>query len=186
MILVKIGKMGGSVKEMAYADNISAAKAIGDSGFSVLPSIEEVVVNKTIIQDISQYIVRNGDVILIQKKTAPSTITVKAGRKGEVMQDIIVSKDSDINSVLVKAGRLPFAYEEVWLHRPNEQKGISVSLSWKGLNEGDNIVIEEKQPLARVKRAIEQWDVNEDYDDDAIHELALNVINLVKAHYKIN
>lgn len=144
MILVKVGRQGGKVVEMAYMPGIPLLKAIMESKVLFEDSKDEIHINGVSVSNLNT-IVKDKDIILVYPNVVKK-VTVKVARVGQPLMEVLVSKPGYIEKALVAGGMLPFPNEDIYLHRGGGTTGEVMHLkATYQLNDGDVLIIEKKK-----------------------------------------
>ena len=148
-IFVKVGRMGGRVKELCLPYGITVSDVILKSGEKYSAFEEEIYVNGR--REFSMSILlHDKDIILIQKKSIVEMINVKVGRVGDELIPTTIRKYSGtVHDALVGAGLLPFDDEIIFMHDKGGPCGRIVSEQAFALEEGDVIILERKDDELR-------------------------------------
>lgn len=142
-IFVKIGRIGFKVTEYAVLSGSTGEDILRIANY-VLNSSEMVSING--IDQSNSWIketILDKSLILIKPR---QLIKVRVARINEPLKDLEISKDISIKEALIKATRMPFDNEEVWLHHEGNSKGILINLD-QTVHTGDIYIIEPKKNL---------------------------------------
>lgn len=163
--LVKVGRMGGTVKEYMVTGSTVISDILRMAGLAINPDTEQLVINgsTTELGAISSF-VSNNMTILIQNKL--KSIIVKVARVGCALIPVKIPEGSYVRTAIRQSGLLQSPDEEIWLHKNGGTKGEKVKENdW--VNDNDVIILE-KPKKSRDPRVEEIVSIMGDYLQDSI------------------
>ncbi len=184
MVLVKVGRIGSTIKEYALpggcSGNMSDVATALVAAKIKLQTDDDVLLQGVHRVDLNRSIV-TGDLIIVQKRTSEKLITIKVGRVGEPLTLTKIINGATIREALVKCGKLPLGNEELWLHSPDELKGMPANNDLI-LKEGDVVIIEKVNTVTRVLHYLEEIidDAGGDPCDMDLNEAAEEMVEICK------
>ena len=165
MKLVKIGRMGSSVKQYCLDDKATYSRALIVAGIGPLSETEEIVLNGIPqFSGILGYPVNNNAIIIVQsKKVESKTIYVKIGKVGSPLHSVMLTNDFTVGHAIEISHIRLLENEEIWLHVKGELNGIIADRNTI-LKDGDAVIIEKISIITKIVHELE--DIIEDANGD--------------------